>query len=48
MKKLSLQTLQNKIITYQVIVVISFIFGVVGLSITTGDMNTMKITTTYA
>ncbi len=30
MKKLSLQTLQNKIITYQVIVVISFIFGVVG------------------
>ena len=30
MKKLSLQTLQNKIITYQIIVVISFVFGVVG------------------
>jgi len=30
MKKLSLQTLQNKIITYQVIALISFVFGVVG------------------
>ncbi|WP_415406286.1 hypothetical protein ACLHDG_11010 [Sulfurovum sp. CS9] len=30
MKKLSLKTLQNKIITYQVIVMLSFVFGVVG------------------
>jgi hypothetical protein len=30
MKKLSLQTLQNKIITYQIIVILSFVFGVLG------------------
>ena len=30
MKKLSLKTLQNKIITYQIIVMLSFVFGVVG------------------
>lgn len=30
MKKLSLKTLQNKIITYQIIVILSFIFGVAG------------------
>ncbi|SFV57868.1 hypothetical protein MNB_SV-8-1005 [hydrothermal vent metagenome] len=30
MKRLSLETLQNKIITYQVIVMLSFVFGVLG------------------
>ena len=32
MKKLSLETIQQKIVTYQVIVMLSFIFGVLGFA----------------